>query len=484
MIAVKQFVLDQFVDESCRQKALVRYNIKQLEDQLQRLLGGVWQDHMAMQESQGCCMKLVDNYNVLLVQKEAISSIKPEPRIILEENTINYVYKKIQELRQELGWVKTYAQEIKIIQMLKYAYSHLHSLLKELPKQSDNFTPCNLVGDLKILVETKKIEDWLSALVAFANELSEKQNILLPIFSKLANEELLGLSDQLASDEIIAVINAIFYYKLKPEALFSEAVHPEKLVSIKNRITMLYHFIETIYQTLAIVSKQRGIKETQDYLFHGDELPTGISIILESAQASLIALAIKEWRSQRLIYSEDLTHKNKLYDLFRAYKFWFNPNRLIDTAMILQRQLVPVVDDNSDDNFFKQMVCLYRQLSTTECLDLYGYFANKDSCYLMRTLSAISQGQIISSVPVLNFSEQKLMVRVYNILDSVMAALREELFNRHITTVDYVRDCSAKLIQPGRRNLNAIKRIIELYSDESYQGNDGIERLFMQLEKN
>lgn len=279
----------------------------------------------------------------------------------------------------------------------------------------------------------------------------------------------------------IFLINSIFFYKLNPQQLFKQSAHPEKLVSVKARLSMLHHFIEMIHQTVMRNIKQRGISDVHDYLFHGDELPQGIAIDAENRMSDLVINALKEWRLHKLVHPDDLLNKNKLYDLFRAYKFWFNPNRLIDALMTLQRQLSGNEFSDNYKKFSEQVLIFYHQLTTTECLELYGCFANKDTTYLMRTLSAAMQGQVIPSLPILTQGEQEVITKVYRILDCAMEAIRDELIKRHITTATYVRNLSAKQIKPGRRNLNAVTRILELYCDERVERNFLIEQLFNEI---
>ena len=227
----------------------------------------------------------------------------------------------------------------------------------------------------------------------------------------------------------------------------------------------------------------RGINEFHDYLFHGEGLPQGVTINGEEKIRDLIISLIKDWRCS-MANCDDLAHKNKVFDLFHAYKFWFNPNRLIDTAMSLQRQLAENETTENCKKFSQEMQLLYTQLTTTECLDLYGYFANKDTCYLMRTLTAVAEAQPVSTLPVLDLSEREIVAQVHNTLDCIMEALRDELLNRHITTASYARNKGTKFVKPGRRNLNAVTRIIELYcSHKSLAENHTIEQLFSEVEK-
>lgn len=143
----------------------------------------------------------------------------------------------------------------------------------------------------------------------------------------------------------------------------------------------------------------------------------------------IIQLAVKNLRVQFTPENNEKVTLERLHDLGRAYKFWFNPNRLIDAVMVLQQRLVTESISQEEDleTFHQEMLVLYRQLTTTECLDLYGYFANNDSRYLLYTLYSINNGYSLDWLPSLNSSERNAIARVYQALKCVMEALRVEL---------------------------------------------------------
>ena len=196
----------------------------------------------------------------------------------------------------------------------------------------------------------------------------------------------------------------------------------------------------------------------------------------------MILEAIKSWHIKASTSCERLSVK-QLQDLFSAYKFWFNPSHLIDAVMLLQQKQIKHTEQMSQNGFYQHMRDLYRQLTTTECLDLYGYFSNKDSCYLMRTLLMIKKGGVVSWLPWLKQEETHAIHRVYDAIECVMSALRDELASRHIHTTPYQRDFKAKNISPGRRNREAVIRIITLYANQMVVRTSArIEQLFTSLE--
>ena len=204
-------------------------------------------------------------------------------------------------------------------------------------------------------------------------------------------------------------------------------------------------------------------------------MPKGIEIPIDENCRAIIFAVVRSWRINAVPESMQ-SNAHHFNDIFRAYKFWFNPNRLIDAAMMLSEDFSHAY--TGTETFQTQTRSLYQQFTTTECFDLYGYFSNKDSCYLMRTLLAVNRGLSLSWLPPLKDSDKATIKRVYNVLECTMETLREELLARHIKTEPYDRELSIKEITLGRRNRDAVIRIIGLYSKETQATNVKIEKLF------
>ncbi|WED42520.1 hypothetical protein [Legionella cardiaca] len=482
MTNINHFKIQQLVNERCRAKALIKYEIKQIENRLQKAMGDGKSARLRIQDAAQFCSELSLKYENLLYL------LKPDYQesdiaVSISENSPSRCYVMIQTLKQQICLPMELAEETKIVRKLKYYYKYLQEQLNGLHPQSVEYIQRSLTGQLKTLVEAKSSADWLYAIVAFANNAGENILSSLALVAQVDDKEMLMLASLFERPEITLIINHIFFYKLNPHQLFKQALHPEKLLSVKARLSMLHQFIESIHQTVLQALKQRGIGELHDYLFHGEEeLPQGITINIENETQHLIITALKEWRLPNIVLSEEIITKSKLNDFFRAYKFWFNPNRLIDTAMALRQQLGHCSESHeSYKKFFQDMQDLFKQLATTECLDLYGYFANKDSCYLMRTLAAMLEDQKIAALPLATPQQKDTIARVYQVLDCVMEAVREELSNRSITTTPYARHSTHKPLKPGRRNINAITRIMNLYSGSIVLENQTLEQLFKEV---
>ncbi|KTD08080.1 hypothetical protein [Legionella jamestowniensis] len=478
----KGFAKDWLVNDFYRTKALIKYTIKHIENRLQKAMGDGKNTRMRIADAAQCCSELALRYEELLNLLKPTGSQEPNVPSSLSENSPSRCYITIQTLKQQFNSSMTLSDEIRMVRKLKFYYQLLQEQLNRMQPQSLEYIQRSLTGQLKILIESQSCAEWLHATVAFANDSGENILSALALLAKLDDTEILQLASLFKRPEIIFTINNLFFYKSNPHQLFKQALHPEKLLSVKARLSMLHQFIESMHQTIMQSLKQRGLGELHDYLLHGDDLPQGITVAIEEEIHKLIITALKEWRLPNIILSDELVAKNKLNNLFRAYKFWFNPNRLIDTVMALQQQSGHNCDTSDDCMKFSAYVQeLFQQLSTTECLDLYGYFSNKDSCYLMRSLVAVLEDQKIAALPLATQVQKEAIGRVFHTLDCTMEALRQELLNRHINTAPYSRSSTHKPLKPGRRNLEAISRIMALYANPPVLENKTLEQLFQEV---
>lgn len=329
---------------------------------------------------------------------------------------------------------------------------------------------------IKPLLDPVSSTAWLQGVVSLANmkgQLDSKQLALS--LEELDDEQLSLLARAFARDDIIKLLHAIFFYKLCPEGLFSQAIHPEKLVSVKYRLSLLYDFLIRLNKTLADLMRKRGFEPEQDLMFHSDELPKGIALEAGGEYRETILAAVRQWRLN-IPMTEEQVSRNQVQDMCRAYKYWFNPNRLIDAAMILYQRIGQAGD------FYHELQTLYRKFSTAECLDLYGYFSNHDTRYLLYTLTSVARGDMMDWLPPLT-NEERLSVEVaYVILADIMNTLRDELAARQIVTSPYEHQLPDKKIRPGRRNRDAVFRILRLYSHKRWASNTRLEMLFQQME--
>ena len=336
--------------------------------------------------------------------------------------------------------------------------------------------------DLNKLTYKNNLSLWLTELIDFWNHHETNCMDLSMLFCEWKIQQHHLTFDFFSALETIQLANAIFFYKLYPAKLFNILVRTEKLVSIRMRLGVLHHYIELMQKQLNSLAEQYGLKPALDYLFHGEDLPQGIFIEVDSKFSVLIQTLIKQIKITVTPENEQQTILEPLYDLRRAYKFWFNPNRLIDAVMVLQQRLVKENTEQEGEFFQQKMRQLYSQLTTTECLDLYGYFANDDSRYLVYTFFIIKNGAVLDWLPKLNKKEKNIIHCIFSALKSAMEALRLELKNRSIATEPYNDDLAKYYTQTGKRNRDAIFRVLAIYTSDTKSNNSAIDELFQFIE--
>lgn len=472
------------VTDNYRDKAQIKYELKYLES---RLCWYFYEQHefeYCPDEVKLLCERLICKY------KEYLKLIddRYEYTLIADE-THNWrsQYHLILELRRQLAKAVSVRKEIQLINELISLYYHLKNA-SSAPLQRHSFYDVSqeCLHELRQLFKIDDLESWLIALVEFWNQYDVQKIELSLLFHEWGFPQQQQVLDFFADPQLVNLINALFFYKVYPEKLFNEFIHPEKLVSVRVRLGLLHHYIETLQQQSYSTAMQYGLKPNIDYLFHGDELPQGIMIDVHEEFTAIIQSSIKHLKIKSTTEDEEQVTIERLHDLGRAYKFWFNPNRLIDAVMVLQQRLVKnkIEDENNLLLFHQEMIILFGQLTTTECLDLYGYFSNNDSRYLLYTLFIIfNEQQSLDWLPSLNHAEQRAIADVFHALQCVMEALRVELKHRQVTTEPYVYDLAKQCVHAGRRNREAVLRVIMIYGRESISTSNVLEKLFNDIEE-
>ncbi|VEB33305.1 hypothetical protein [Legionella cherrii] len=325
---------------------------------------------------------------------------------------------------------------------------------------------------------------WMEGLVDFLNKNDGVQITWAALLDEWNVEQLQAVLDYFSNPEFAALVNAIFFYKFHPDKLFTEVIHPEKLISVQMRLGLLHHYIELIQQQLYRVALKNDLIPAVDYFLHNEEPPQGILIEINEEHRQLILAAVKKLRVNVSLSQEKPEDSDWLHDLKRAYKFSFNPNRLIDAVMMLQQSLLSEVIEQEQRSviFREKMVILYHQRSSAECLDLYGYFANEDTRCLMYTFYKIVQASAIDWLPILNTEERITVLNVFDALCCVLEALRIELKNRHLLAAPYRYDLADPNIDAGERNRDAVFRVIRVYQQIPVIPDNVIEELFQSIE--
>lgn len=479
------FCFSWFIDNASRNKASVKFEIKLLEARLYKIIGEKPLPYSKQQQVLTYCTALAEAYTELLKLISPSVQHTVIPHTLIYDENLTDCLEQVVAYKKQLLAVESIKEEIHIVFALRDYYKKIESLLQanESSLSKKRISAYAYSAAFKDITLANTPHSWLHAMINYANGGADYIHALGSQLAQLSDDKLLYLNELIEREDFVLLINTIFFYKINPCSLYDISLHPEKIISVKNRLTILHQFIEFFQQNLLQSLRQRGITTGHDYLFHNDELPDGIIVEAEESYKSLITEAIKDCRLAQVFCPNESLAQGRLLDLVQAYKFRFNPNRLVDVALVLKNALnIGLSESNNDRHFKQQLRVLYHQLSTTECLDLYGYFSNKDTAYLMRTLQAAYLGYQVANVPLLNPVEQERVSEIYFILDNIMNVLREELEHRSITTNPYERQYPSKEVKPGRRNLQALRRILSLYAEKSIHENTRLNQLFQAIE--
>lgn len=476
-----------FVTDACRAKAQIKYELRHLENRLNKYLGVHADLAYCPEQVNSLCLILANRYLdylklITINHRIVFAEISLGDQSISCSEYLNLVYK----LRQQLSKTIDLSEEARIIAEIATLYYQCGKSIRssQLPVEpcSEGQEPFDV---LKKLFKVDNLKSWLLSLVTIWNEACAHNLEATMEFQHWSlNQQQLALRF-ISEPRLVALVNSIFFYKLYPDKLFDELIHPEKLVSVRMRLGLLYEYIERLQKKLFRIAQQNGLKAGVDLFFHGEDLPQGIILEENEVFRELIQDAIKRLKVKFTPENEEQATLERLHDLGRSYKFWFNPNRLIDAVMVLQQRLVKTEEQQGDNFsiFHREMLVLYRKLTTTECLDLYGYFANNDSRYLLYTLFTIIQGIPLDWLPSISCTEKNAVERVFLALQCVMETLREELKNRHVTTAAYVYDLAKQQVQARRRNRDAVFRIIAIYGRNTITMSESVEQLFTAIEE-
>ncbi len=476
--------MEWLISEDCTRKALIIYHIKRYECQLDMLIDKFLAGFADRKELMQQCGLIIHTY------KDYLSLWSESRPFQANSTTLDISWQDLQHMldtaRKRLAKACDSTDEQNAVCHLLHLY---HQLADRLPPKEQSLAYQDehriKFKEFQAISKARTPEDWLSSLITFCNKHKVELSETMALFFKLNPKDIKNWRCFFTEQRYINLFNSVFYYKLHPQTLYdSSNISSEKLLSVYHRLDSIYQIIEAIQKQYIHLSVQHGLPPINDYLFHGNELPQGIVIQVDASSKGFIQSLLKQHQIKYLTPLDNQALHGILYDLCRAYKFWFNPSRLVDAVMVLQQMLVQqtISDDFNALDFREKMLSLYKQMKTTECLDLYGYFANKDTGYLLRILNAILSNRSLSWLTPLLDIEKKALLRVFVALKNIMEALREELAHRNIATEPYPVNYSKPVKQPGRRNSGAVKRVLAIYATHSLSENRSLEDLFSLVE--
>ena len=472
-------IINCLVTDKDRQKALIKYELNYLKCRLRWHLQHASKSKYYSAEVILLCASLTNKYSdYLRLFDEQIIPLEHKSTVTVLDWT--ECFKQISDLEMKLAQAVMLDEVVLLLVEIISYY--------KLIKRAAALAPVKRVNEhalqLRELFQEPQPHLWLERLVTFGNSHDVSRIELAVLFRdftlKLQQAALSFFSDP----EFVNLVNALFFYKFHPDKLFDIPLHPEKLISVRVRLGVLHCRIELMQQQLYDTVLQNGLMSGVDYYLHGNELPPGVSIEIDGHHKVMIQSAIKKIKLTLSSANEQRQSIEYLKELKEAYKFWFNPTHLIDTLMVLHQKCVSAsISNESSVTIFQQhLAILYTQLTTTECLDLYGYFSNNDTRYLLYTFSAITQGMSFEWLPPISIEEQTAIETVFQTLDCLMETLRLVLRKRHIITAPYAYDMKKQEVHIGHRNRDAVLRVITIYGGRCINANDKLEELFSALE--
>jgi len=294
----------------------------------------------------------------------------------------------------------------------------------------------------------------------------------------LSNDELKTIALSFHSLQYSSIVNSLFYYKIHPETLLDTLPAAEQLLRMKHQLCDLHTHIEDLFHAIAQRSWEQLSLKIADYLYHGDELPYGIHVQPLQTHKLIIEKALEVYPSSIDTQAAPVLD-NPVQDILRAYKFWFNPTRLIDAIINLSIPSLSDKETSEEDSFIHQI----QALSTSECLDFYGYLSNKDTQYFLRSLHMGSLDRSLPTLPNRSAEERAAIAALYEKVRQLITYVRETLDNRNIT-LDAYPDIEGNVdsFDPGKRNQKAIQHIITHYVSPVRRRQSSVDDLLCEME--
>ncbi|WP_367607347.1 hypothetical protein [Legionella sp. W05-934-2] len=331
--------------------------------------------------------------------------------------------------------------------------------------------------------ETLPLESLSSWFLSFIDLIRHQQDNpawATDFFHQLNTSAYQDLYQMLTHDDTAHLMFHVYYYKLFPDQLSQHSKHPDFLISLDHRLSFLYQRIEQFIETFISISKNLYHLAPKNFLCHGNQLPKGITLRSKETYRQLIMEGLKKLNSKVAITEQ--TPTAEIIDaIFRSYQFWFNPCRLLDAIFMLCKRLQLSIHQPLGTTLYSHMVNAFQSLEVDACINLYGYFSNNDTLYLLRVLYYISQGRKLSQLPTLSEAQCQLIDFFYQALMQVTDALSESLNARNLPCKAIEVDKTAKAPSPSKRNLQAILHIIATYCETAGTG-PSLESLFAELE--
>lgn len=301
---------------------------------------------------------------------------------------------------------------------------------------------------------------------------------------QLSNEALKDLARSFNCKERAAIVNSVFYFKLYPAELLNPGYSAPQLLMTKKLLEDLHDNAKRLFRAVKHSAAERCQLRIFDYIFQGLELPEGMRFVARADHAHSIKKVLSDYPI-KVPADTAVIVQNPMHALLRAYKFWFNPNRLIDAMMgMWNSSTAPANERKTPLRLFScSLQRYYQALSTSECIDLFGYFSNKSSQYFYRCLQAAIDNSAPEALPPCSAQDKKIIRLIATLFLTLVQQLQKELQARNISTDALVINSARKpRFLPGKRNRRAIEHIIARYSTIEHRPNQTLEALFNTIE--
>jgi hypothetical protein len=243
----------------------------------------------------------------------------------------------------------------------------------------------------------------------------------------------------------------------------------------------LPHYVEVLENQLYNKAIEQALKPK----IGREQLLQGILTDFANGFQKLIQAQINNEQLKQIYKNQKQQDIDQLYNMKRACKFWFNPNRLIDTVMVLQQSLVKesLSEEDKLATFFEALMVLYSRLSIKERSNLYGYVASKEMYSLLYMLYNIIEGNSLEWLPKMTPYEINAVARVFHALKCMLDALRNTLKIKQAVPNGYLPNRVKDSMQVKTYSREVVFRIITLYGAKPLHLNNAVEELFDVIEK-
>ncbi|BCA96859.1 hypothetical protein TUM19329_32200 [Legionella antarctica] len=246
-----------FDTDDFRGLAEIKFQMKKLESHLNKYLNLENEQGFCPPEANTLCHALAHKYleYLKLIDGSKYNSCFEFP---MPGKTLNWhkQYLLILHLKQQLFRTTSLEEECRLIAEIASLYYHFNQLTRP-PLLS---TTSNNSELFKKIFRQEELQSWLIAVVDFWNESNVQSLEPSTLFHEWNPQQLQGALDYFSAPDLVSLVNALFFYKLYPDKLFNELIHPEKLVSVRARVGLLHHYIERLESNLYSTALQQGLK--------------------------------------------------------------------------------------------------------------------------------------------------------------------------------------------------------------------------------